>query len=223
MEIGRARTFSPGWFENESVWLHMEYKYMLELLRNGLNTRFYRDFKHVLVPFMKPEVYGRSILENSSFIVSSANPDPSLHGNGYMARLSGATAEFISILCLMAFGRKPFALDGEGNLQLRLEPALPGWLFTTDTRTALLYDGDEPRELEFAENTFSIMFLGKILVTYLNPSRGDTFGPSAVKPVRWKVTGEDGGVLQFQGPFLAGEVVKAIRGRKVAAIEVELA
>ena len=92
MEIGRARVFSPGWFENESIWLHMEYKYSLELLRNELYDEFFQDFKKVFVPFFDPAVYGRSIIENSSFIVSSANPDRSLHGNGFVARLSGATA-----------------------------------------------------------------------------------------------------------------------------------
>ncbi|MBN1269334.1 MAG: hypothetical protein JXB04_07095, partial [Kiritimatiellae bacterium] len=33
--IGRARTFPPGWLENESIWLHMHYKYLLEILRSG--------------------------------------------------------------------------------------------------------------------------------------------------------------------------------------------
>ena len=27
-ELGRARAFTPGWLENESIWLHMEYKYL---------------------------------------------------------------------------------------------------------------------------------------------------------------------------------------------------
>ena len=31
-ELGRARAFTPGWLENESIWLHMEYKYLLLLL-----------------------------------------------------------------------------------------------------------------------------------------------------------------------------------------------
>ncbi|MBN1268819.1 MAG: cellobiose phosphorylase, partial [Kiritimatiellae bacterium] len=30
MEIGRTKIFSRGWLENESIWLHMEYKYLLE-------------------------------------------------------------------------------------------------------------------------------------------------------------------------------------------------
>ena len=67
-EIGRCRVFTPGWLENESVWLHMEYKYLLELLKCKLYKEFYGEFKNLLVPFQDPARYGRSILENSSFI-----------------------------------------------------------------------------------------------------------------------------------------------------------
>ena len=41
-EIGRARAFTPGWLENESIWLHMEYKYLLEVLKAGLYEEFFR-------------------------------------------------------------------------------------------------------------------------------------------------------------------------------------
>lgn len=41
-ELGRARAFTPGWLENESIWLHMEYKYLLELIRNGMYEAFLR-------------------------------------------------------------------------------------------------------------------------------------------------------------------------------------
>jgi hypothetical protein len=222
MEIGRARTFSPGWFENESVWLHMEYKYMLELLRNKLYSHFYQDFKRVFVPFMDPVVYGRSILENSSFIVSSANPDPSVHGNGFMARLSGATAEFVSILYMMAVGGKPFALGSDGNLELGLEPALPGWLFTSQARQASLHNDGGTAEFHFPADTFSFMFLGQILIIYHNPSRGDTFGPSAVSPNLWKITDSAGDVHEYQGPVLTGGIVQKIRERLVERIEVVL-
>ncbi|MFA6379369.1 MAG: hypothetical protein WCX16_06285, partial [Candidatus Omnitrophota bacterium] len=94
-EIGRARIFPAGWLENQSIWVHMEYKFLLELLRCGLYKEFYEDLPHVLIPFLNPEKYGRSILENSSFIASSAHEDPEIHGRGYVARLSGATAEFV--------------------------------------------------------------------------------------------------------------------------------
>lgn len=222
MEIGRARTFSPGWFENESIWLHMEYKYMLELLRNGLYTEFYRDFKNVFVPFFQPEIYGRSTLENSSFIVSSANPDPSLHGNGFVARLSGATAEFIDILHFMVVGKSPFSLSREGKLQFHLKPVLPGWLFTTETRNSRLLINGIRQNVEFAENTFSFMFLGEILVTYINKKRQNTFGPDAVSPSGWKVIDPEGNIQNVQGSFLSGDIAERIRNREIRRIEVEL-
>ena len=72
-EIGRTRVFPAGWLENESIWLHMEYKFVLELLRCELYEEFYENFRSVFIPFLNPEQYGRSILENSSFLVSSAH------------------------------------------------------------------------------------------------------------------------------------------------------
>ncbi len=43
-DIGRARAFPAGWLENESIWLHMEYKYLLETLRAGLYEEFFTGF-----------------------------------------------------------------------------------------------------------------------------------------------------------------------------------
>ncbi|MEJ2212325.1 MAG: hypothetical protein P8129_25335 [Anaerolineae bacterium] len=154
-EIGRARAFAPGWLENESIWLHMEYKYLLEVLRAGLYEEFYQDFRRALVCFQDPAVYGRSPLENSSFLVSSAHPDVSLHGGGFVARLSGATAEFLSLWTTMMAGRQPFFLQ-DGELCLQFQPALPGWLFD-------------------AEGQVTFTFLGHTPVTIHNPGRVDTW------------------------------------------------
>lgn len=155
-DIGRARAFSRGWLENESIWLHMSYKYLLEVLKAGLYSEFFDDLRSSLVAFMDPLVYGRSPLENSSFIVSSAHPDPSMHGAGFVARLSGSTAEFLSIWQVMMAGRQPFIVE-DGELQLALQPALPGWLFAED-------------------GSLSFRFLGKCQITYHNPARKDTIG-----------------------------------------------
>src|SRR5262249_17394725 len=70
-EIGRSKIFTPGWLENESVFLHMSYKFLFEELRSGLTENFFEDLKHQCVAFLDPAIYGRSPLENSSFIVSS--------------------------------------------------------------------------------------------------------------------------------------------------------
>jgi hypothetical protein len=154
-EVGRTTAFPPGWLENESIWLHMEYKYLLELLRNGLYEEFYEDVQSALVPFQPVDRYGRSPLENSSFIVSSAYPDNSLHGTGFVARLSGSTAEFLTIWFEMFTGRNPFVVQ-DGELILRLKPNLAGWLFPETGKVQYL-------------------FLGHTLVTYHNPMRLDTW------------------------------------------------
>ena len=221
-EIGRARTFSPGWFENESVWMHMEYKYMLEMLRCGLYERFYDDFKNVFVPFFDPKVYGRSILENSSFIVSSSNPDPSIHGNGFVARLSGATAEFIHILLMMAVGEKPFAADKEKGLALEFKPALKSWMFTEDESLHDLRTDSGCEKIRLEKNTFAFMFLGSILVTYHNPKMLDTFGPNGVKPVNIEIIGRDGEVYTVKDDVIYGKPALDIRCRKINRINIEL-
>jgi hypothetical protein len=61
----------------------MSYKFYLELLRGGLYEEFFDEIKTGLVPFMDNAVYGRSPLEASSFIVSSAFPDKKMHGAGF--------------------------------------------------------------------------------------------------------------------------------------------
>ncbi|MCF7815198.1 MAG: hypothetical protein K9N09_11945 [Candidatus Cloacimonetes bacterium] len=221
-EIGRARTFSPGWFENESIWLHMEYKYMLELLRNRLYDQFYSDFKNVFIPFLKPEVYGRSILENSSFIVSSANPDPSIHGNGFVARLSGATAEFINILSFMTIGQKPFEVDENNELYFSLDPALPGWLFTKKSESRKLMLDGTWQDVEFSEDTFSFIFLGEILVTYHNSKRKDTFGENAAVVSSWKLIDKVGNNTIIKDNKLSGKLAEKIRNREIKRIYVDL-
>lgn len=107
-ELGRIRAFTPGWLERESNFLHMTYKYLLGLLKGGLYDVFFEEIKANLVCFMNPEVYGRSTLENSSFIASSVNPNPSVRGQGFVSRLSGSTAEMLSIWNVMMFGKAIF-------------------------------------------------------------------------------------------------------------------
>jgi hypothetical protein len=124
-DIGRARAFSPGWLENGSIWLHMSYKYLLELLRAGLYEQFFAELPKNLVPFMDPSVYGRSPLENSSFHRLQCPPGCILHGAGFVARLSGSTAEFLSMWQLMMTGPSRLSWK-DGELQLALKPALPG-------------------------------------------------------------------------------------------------
>jgi hypothetical protein len=222
MEIGRTKTFSRGWLENESIWTHMEYKYMLELLRGGLFEQFYTDFKNVLVPFMNPKIYGRSILENSSFIASSANPDASIHGTGFVARLSGSTAEFIHIFLMMTAGKKPFSLDENNKLTLSFSPAIPSWLFTAKPQTKSLWINGKQVKQNFPAKTFSFMFLGDILVIYKNPKMKNTFGDNGVKPTAAEIKDINGKITKIKGGCLDETIARKAREHKIQSIEIEL-
>ncbi|WP_040978143.1 hypothetical protein [Oceanobacillus jeddahense] len=204
VELGRAKFFTPGWLENESVFMHMEYKYLLELLNKGLFNAFFNDIRSALVPFMDPEKYGRSILENVSFIASSANPDASIHGKGYVARLSGSTIEFLNMWVLMFIGKQPFMYDKENDLlHFRLEPVLPSWLFRED-------------------GTVSFMLFGCIEVTYHNDRRCDSFGEDGVVPVGYIIIYKDGKKYEVSEAEVIGPLARDIRNLTVAKIIVKL-
>lgn len=147
-ELGRACAFTPGWLENESIWLHMEYKYLLELLKAKLYEEFFEDFHNAAIPFLEEQVYGRSLLENSSFIVSSVNPNENIHGKGFVARLSGSTAEFLQIWQIMMFGEKPFYLEND-QLVLELCPCIPSYILNGKNELDTTLLGTIPVHYEF--------------------------------------------------------------------------
>jgi hypothetical protein len=223
-EIGRTRAFPPGWLENESIWLHMEYKYLLELLKNGMFKEFYEDFYKVLVPFQKPSVYGRSPLENSSFIVSSAHPDASLHGRGFVARLSGSTAEFIHMWRLMHLGPGPFFTRKSGRLVFRLQPALLGKAFSAQSARKEFVDKQgRVRLMETPAKALSFLFCGTTVVTYINPRKKDTFGPQAAHVRRISVFDAKGLAGESQEGSIEGALAEKIREGGIERIVVELA
>lgn len=201
-EIGRCRVFSPGWLENESIWLHMEYKYILELLKTGLIEEFFTEFKNVLIPFQDPQRYGRNILENSSFLVSSAFADKSWHGRGFVARLSGSTAEFVHIWLIMNTGRNPFTLDQDSKLKLEFKPNLAGWLFTKN-------------------GEYSFNFLSRIPVTYYNPKRKNTFGKNAAKIIKIVIF-QDNHPTEINSAVIHHPLAEKIRSRQIDKIAIYL-
>lgn len=201
-EIGRIRAFTPGWLERESVFLHMSYKYLLALLKSGLTEQFFAELRTSLIPFLDPAVYGRSTLENSSFIATSVNPDPQTHGRGYVARLSGSTAEFLSMWTAMMAGKRVFRMNGN-ELVLAFNPQLPGWLF------------DERGEISFR-------FLGTTDVTYVNPQKKNTYGADRAEIRRLTVLEQGGTRTVADGPVIAGPLAEAVRSGQVRRIEIEL-
>jgi len=220
LQIGRTRIFPRGWLENESIWLHMEYKYLLELLRGGLYDIFFEIFKTVLVPFQDPAVYGRSILENSSFLVSSAHPDCALHGRGFVARLSGSTAELLNIWLWMNAGKNPFAWDVHQELSLTLTPVLPSWLFSEKPCELILEEGTKKsKTVTLPANTYAFHFLGSVLVVYHNPGRKDTYCGLGVREITLKYAGQRR-VIRIRGGRIPAPHAEDVRAKRVERIDV---
>ncbi|CAM3769701.1 hypothetical protein [Alkalicoccus chagannorensis] len=202
-ELGRVRAFTPGWLENESIFLHMEYKYLLELLKRGLPDTFYEETAAALIPYQDPAVYGRSTLENSSFLASSANPDPSLHGRGFVARLSGSTVEFLEMRQHMLTGAAPFSV-AEGTLRFCPEPVLPASLFRED-------------------GTLSFRLFTSCEVTYVQDPPRATYGPDAARPVQYELTWKDGRSQVVESSFLEQHEAEALRGGHIQQMRITLA
>ena len=195
LEIGRIRAFTKGWLERESCFLHMTYKYLLGLLYGGLYDEFFEELKTNLVCFMDPNVYGRSVLENSSFIATSCNPDPETHGKGYVSRLTGANVEFLSMWQYMMFGKSVFKMVNN-ELVAEFNPILPEFLF------------DENDEV-------SAMFMSNTKVTYKNPNRKDTYKNCSVEKMII-----DG--MEIKSNQLSGEMVFKLREGSFKNIQIIL-
>jgi len=104
---------------------------------------------------MDPKVYGRSTLENSSFIATSNNPNPKIHGQGFFARLSGSTVEVLNIWAIMMLGEKPFIYQKQ-NLRFQPRPVLDETFF------------DE-------NNCVSFRFMKDTEIIYHNEERNNTY------------------------------------------------
>lgn len=217
-EIGRQNVFPRGWLENEAVFLHMEYKYFLELLRSGQYETFFHYLEHSFVPFLDPAVYGRSILENCSFIASSAHPDERIHGGGYVSRLTGASTEFLHMWRLMTVGEEVLRVDQSGELRLVLEPALPEWLFTAEEKEAIMPLERGSAVWKQPKDTFACMLFGKTLLVYHNPERL-MLAPGRAGITNLKVRMENGETVPVKGNALPAKLAELAREGKLVRID----
>lgn len=206
-EIGRIRIFSGGWLENESIFLHMHYKYLLEILKSGLVDEFFAEMKNGVIAYRDMETYGRPIFENSSFLASSAFPKKDVHGRGFVARLSGATAEFLSMIYLLAFGPSMFRLV-DGQLRFSPRPQLPGDWFAKRDEEGLPKNGLK-------------ISLFDVPVVFMNPKRRSTFGTGAVSVVGFEWI-YDGRFYRHDGADLPADASAALREGRVESLTIFL-
>ena len=189
-EIGRVHAFTKGWLERECDFLHMGYKYLLGLLKAGLYEEFFKECKINLVCNMDVNVYGRSPIESSSFIVPTCNPNKALHGQGFLARLTGANAEVIDMYFNLFVGKELFKME-DNELTFNLDPKLPAEYFDKNNKV-----------------TFELF--NKVLVIYHNPNRLDCYKGVHLK---YKVNGQEMDVIK-------GDLAKKIRDKKIKKVEV---
>jgi len=195
IEIGRIRAFTPGWLERESVFLHMTYKYLLGLLQAGTTEEYMKAIKTNFIPFLAPEHYGRPTTENSSFLASSRNPDESVRGQGFVARLSGSTAEALHLWYLMFVGKSSVEVK-EDKLRFSFEPILPGEFFDDDGKVAFT-------------------LFGYTQVTYVNIKRKNTYGNDSVQVKSITIDGK-----KINSLYLSEMEVKRLREQKIKQISV---
>ena len=196
-EIGRIYAFTKGWLERESNFLHMTYKYLYSLLTAGLYEEFYEEIKTNYTCFMDPDVYGRPPIENSSFIASSNNPDERKHGQGFISRLSGSTAEMLSMWSYMFFGPKLFSYEN-GNLSFELNPKLS-------------------KEF-FKDKKVSTTLFGTIKLEIINENLIDTFSNNAVVE-KMIITDTDNNVIEIIGNKVFNEWALKIRQKSIYKIK----
>ena len=191
-EIGRVHAFTKGWLERECNFLHMTYKYLLGLLKAGLYEEFYQEMKINFVYNMDPFVYGRSPLENSSFIVPTCNPNKTMHGQGQFARLTGANAEVIDMFYLMFLGEKAFDyVDNE--LVFIPQPKLAKEFFDENDKA-------------------SFPLFNKCVITYHNPKHLNCY--ENIK-MSYKVNSESFNIIK-------GKLAEQIREGQIKEIEIEI-
>ena len=199
-KIGRIRSFTPGWLENESIFMHMEYKYLLEMIKsNKLIDNFYEDLNTTMPPFLDFKVYGRPLTENSSFIVSSVNPDKKVHGKGFSARLSGSTAEFLSMWKYMFLGNNLFRYE-EGKLKLIFEPKLHKSMFNR-------------------EGIIKFKLFSEIDVTYINKTSKSTYGVDRANVDKILLICKNGEKIE-SGAVLEDKIALMVRNRQISSIEI---
>lgn len=221
-ELGRLWSWSPGWFENENIFLHAEHKYLLACLRAGLHESFFEDMSNCFLPFQDPQRYGRNPLENASFIMSSRQPKPGYQGRGYQPRTSGMTAEVIEAMLFCLFGPRPFAV-ADGELTFTVRPTLPGWLFSeSPTRRRMRQPDGSATEISLPAGCVAAPLFSRTLIILENPERRPTYGEAPMRVGRYVLTDDHGERTEHEGPSLRGAPARALRGGAVAMVTAKL-
>ena len=177
---------------------------------------FFSEFYKCLVCFLSPDIYGRSILENSSFIVSGAHYNPKMRGRGFVARLSGATAELLNIWIIMCLGHDPFFTDNNGNLAVKFSPVLEKSLFISKKEEVIF----NKKRAIIPSNSFAFKMFSSTLVVYHNRKRKNTY--DNIKADNITILLKDGGKVYLKDGIIPYPLSIRVRNRECERIDVVL-
>ena len=113
----------------------------------------------------------------------------------------------------MTVGPRPFVIC-DRQLAFAPRPLLPGQWFTENAVHARWNE----KTVEIPGQSFACAFLGDILLIYHNPSRKNTYGPSAAVPVKYILDGRQ----EIVSSMLSGPLAEQIRERKFQQIDIWL-
>jgi hypothetical protein len=170
----------------------------VQLLKSGLYPAYFKALKTHLPIYRNPKQYGRSPLENSSFIATSRNPNTRVHGKGYVARLTGTTAEMLTMHHMMAFGKHPFILNESAQVIFQPQPILPSYFF------------DE-------RGQFETTLFSTTRIAYLKTNKQSTYDqyPNTIQRI---IVEEEGNEIAFNLHYLPHEYTIKLRNKRLQKI-----
>ena len=137
------------------------------------------------------------MLASCAFVAASVTPAPDTHGRGYVGRLSGSTAEMLSLWKMMFVGNGGFE-EKDGKACFRFAPLLRADLF------------DENGEAAFT-------LCGSCCVVYHNKTGRNTYGGDKATVRKIEVAGKT-----FAGDLLPATESAGIRSHSLKRIDVWL-
>ncbi|MFA6614263.1 MAG: hypothetical protein WCS83_05735, partial [Endomicrobiia bacterium] len=119
---------------------------------------------------------------------------------GFVARLSGSTAEFIDMWITIVLGKKPFTIDSNNNLIFKLSPIIHSSYFDKDGK-------------------FSAKLFSTTDIIYANKSKKSTYLPE-VQIKKIEIVWNSGKKDIIDGCEVIGQFAQDIRNRQAKSITV---
>ena len=219
-KVGRYIIFPDGWLEGQSIWTHMDYKFLLELVKSGLYDEFFTEIKTNVPAFMDVLEWQRIITQLGSFSVASSHPDKRMHGTAQYAQSSGGCTEWLTILIELFMGGKMSFTTPEGKLRTKVAPIIPGEWFTENEQDITIYQGGKEHTVKIEEHSFATQIYANTLMVIHNPDRLDTYDLNTeIQLIEIKTLDGSETLEYYQDDMINAASTKKLRSKGVERID----